>query len=222
MEQEFKLSYPRIELLAELELISKLEYEEKGPGELFYRIHNKDYGWDFYDKGLYGRFNGVVPVGAPPEFAHGGIKAFGTCYLSGTIEGALSESIFRNAHLTPDFFVPQKLLSSKRAVEVEVPQGTFIKFIDLTNAKTRRLLGIDTQVFSTADYDVCFAWAQMFNLMGFDGVKYTGRNYQATCYALFEKSRLDIDDGEDIGFISGDTVRPHLLELASELGVFVE
>ena len=222
MEQDFKLSYPRIELLNDNELIRKLKHQTLKEGDLLYRVIHKRNGWDFYDCGLFGRFNGCLPNNAPVEFKHDELLAFGTCYLSADIRGALGESIFRNAHLNKLFFVSKAQQLTRKVIEVEIPMGVELKFIDLTVLSNRQKLGLDTQIFSTADYDICFAWAQIFNIMGFDGVKYSGRNSESECYALFEKSRLDIDTGEDIGLISSDRVLPDLLALANLLDVPVE
>ncbi|MGI2039630.1 RES family NAD+ phosphorylase [Shewanella frigidimarina] len=219
--QDFKLSSPPLSLFTDFP-IHNVKTDVLKQGDLLYRCFNAEYTWDFYDSNIGGRFNGVLPQPNQNIYQNIGLIKFGTCYFASSIKGGLSESIFRNVHFKNPPFIERSVLSSKKMIQLYVPNGTQLTFVDLTDSATRVALGLDTQIFSSADYDSCYLWAQLFYYQNFDGILYAGRNFQFKCYALFDRKKVHVDDGEDLGLIGGDTVYPHLKELAHELGVLVE
>lgn len=219
--QDFEIKYPTINLF------ERFPHQEIDTFVLptdceLYRSHNANYGWLFYDESDGGRFNGHVPNSLPNELKDFNFSTFGGCYIASTPQGAISESIFRNAHMNKNMFIERSLLESRRMTEIVIPEGVEIKLVDLTSHKTRIQLGLDTQIFSTPNYDVCFGWSQLIFAKGYDGIKYRGRNFEDDCYVIFPSDKLDVDFGDSVGLLSSERFLPEIKAFAQQLGMVVE
>ncbi|WP_282109229.1 RES domain-containing protein [Shewanella algicola] len=215
--QDFQLKKPDLLLFTDFPH-DKVMFKTLSETAIMYRCYSATHEWMYYDSGPDGRFNGDIPSLFIELAESMNLTCFGTCYLSSTIEGALSESIFRNS---PPF-IEKSLLTSKKIVQVQLSENTTLKFINLGDAATRYALGIDTQIFSTPDYGVSIMWAHLFRQQGYNGIRYEGRNGQEICYALFDGSSVVLDDGEDMGVIGGDFLMPRLETYAAKLNVPIE
>lgn len=219
--QNFQIDFPPVTLFEDFPH-NKIDVVELGPQQSLFRSHNYQYPWLFFDDSDRGRFNGFIPGNVPAAIRGYILKAFGGCYVSNSSEGAISESIFRNIHQNEDKFIERSLLSSRRMTEIFIPDGVSLKLVDVTSAKTRTQLGIDTQIFSTPDYDTCFVWAHLFRLMGYDGIKYKGRNLEYDCYVLFTNDEIEEDFGDSVGLLDSEYLLPIVERIAEGLGVHVE
>lgn len=106
--------------------------------------------------------------------------------------------------------------------EIFIPEGASLKLVDVTSAKTRTHLGFDTQIYSTPNYEACFAWAHLFRIAGYAGIKYRSRNLYDTCYVLFSTDVIYEDCGDSIGLLDSDRFLEEVEEIAARLGVLLE
>lgn len=189
MEQSFRLQPPNKEKLG---LVASDLKTITFDGELF-RVFSRLYdgelaSWAYFDAGTDGRFNGHNPT-PPPD-------SFGTLYAAESIEGALSESIFRRGKSGAKKTVSECELTNKWLVKF-FPRKS-LKIADLTVEFTRNLLCIDKQIFTTSRYQVCHKYSHYLRDLGFDGIHYESRNSDHRCYALFEGATSE-KDGEVLG-----------------------
>lgn len=219
--QDFEIKYPVVSLFETFphEKIDTVVLPTEC--ELF-RSHNSNYDWLFYDESDGGRFNGHIPDSLPDELTIFPFITFGGCYIAATPEGAISESTFRNIHMNEKKFIEYSWLQSRRITEIVIPDGVNIKLVDMTSQKTRTQLGVDTQIFNTPHYDVCFGWAQLIYANGYDGIKYRGRNFEHDCYVVFPTGKLHIDHGDSVGLLTSERFIPKVKAFADRIGVEVE
>ncbi|MBG0760655.1 hypothetical protein BOO22_14670 [Vibrio cidicii] len=219
--QDFSIGFPAVSLFENFPH-DKIDFIEIDQDKPLYRSHNSKFSWLFFDESNEGRFNGYIPDNVPKAIKEHLIEPFGGCYVAGSSIGAISESIFRNIHQVEKKFIERSLLSSRRMSKIFMPDGVCLKLVDLTSGRTRTQLGLDTQIFSTPDYDVCFVWAHLFRLKGYDGIKYRGRNLEYECYVLFTNDILEEDFGESLGLLDSECILCEVQAIAAGLGVFVE
>jgi hypothetical protein len=122
------------------------------PGRPLFRIHRRDRGPWFFDNGPSGRFN-LSGTG-------------GTCYLALVREGAFLETLGRQGRLIDPVEVNRRVLSTLYA-----PQ----RFTLANTGHARaRAFGITAGIGAVeeADRRTTRAWAEAFQLAGFEGVRY--------------------------------------------------
>ncbi|WP_158259616.1 RES family NAD+ phosphorylase [Photobacterium sp. GB-36] len=219
--QNFEINYPSVHLFESFPH-QKIDTFVLPTNKALYRSHNANYGWLFYDEADGGRFNGYVSNTLPDELKDYNFIAFGGCYIAATLEGALSESIFRNIHMSKNDFIEYNLLKNRRMTEIVIPDGTDLILVDMTSQKTRTQLGLDIQIFSTPNYEVCFGWAHLIYAKGYDGIRYRSRNSEHECYVIFPTDKLDIDFGESIGLLNSERFLVEIDAFAERLGFVVE
>lgn len=219
--QDFEIKYPTVDLF-EAFPHQKIDTFLLPTDCELYRSHSAKFDWLFYDESDGGRFNGHVSDSLPDELKVFDFTAFGGCYIAATLQGAISESIFRNVHMNENKFIENSFLQSRRMTEIVVPDDIEMVLVDMTSEKTRTQLGLDTQIFSTPNYDICFGWAHLIFSKGYDGIKYRGRNFEHDCYVIFPRDKLDLDYGDSIGLLNSDRFMPEVETFAKKLGVEVE